>query len=303
MTVPPEQATCPSGDQVSPKALFLPGQCGDDLEIDEVNGNGTLETLTSDSGTESQACCYPVTVTDHDTNQECMVGRPYLDDGVHLSAPLRTGPLEGPVLDARRAALWAKAGAEEHASVASFSRLALELMALGAPTTLLADVQRAALDEVRHAESCWELARHFGGSRVTAGEFPFAGPVAVRVTLAELAYAAAREGCLGETLGAHLAAAVAALAPEPDVRRVLEAIASEEAEHAVLSFRIVAWALQTGGERARAAVKQAFAEPWPEPELEELALRANVDLRALQAASAQGISDVLSPATAALLAA
>jgi len=303
MNVPPEQTSCPSGDKVSTKALFLPGKCGDDLEIDEVNGNGTLQTFRNQDGTDSQACCYPVTVIDYDPTSECMVGRPYLEDGVHRSAPLCTGPLEGPVLDARRAALWAKAGAEEHASVASFSRLALELMALGAPTTLLADVQRAALDEVRHAEACWELARHFGGRSVTAGEFPFAGPVTVRSTHAELAYAAAREGCLGETLGAHLAAAVAALAPEPHVRRVLEAIAAEEAEHAVLSFRIVAWTLQAGGKAARAAVERALAEPWPEPELEELALRAHVDRRALQAASAEGVSGVLRPATAALLAA
>jgi hypothetical protein len=303
MHVPPEQTTCPPGKQVSTKSLFLPNQCGDDLEIDEVNGDGKLETITDDAGTQSQACCYPVTVVDHNTNQECAVGRPYLEHGTYRSAALRSGELDGPILDARRAALWAKAGAEEHASVASFSRLALELMALGAPTELLADVQRAALDEVRHAEACWELARHFGGRRVTPGEFPFTAPIDVRLTHAELAYAAAREGCLGETLGAHLAAAVAELAPEPHVQRVLESIATEEAEHAVLSFRIVAWALRTGGAAARAAVARAFAEPWPELDLEELSARANVDLGALRAAGRAGVTEVLAPATAALLAA
>ena len=303
MHVPPEQTSCPSPDKVSPKDLFLPDKCGDDLEIDEVNGGGTLEKLTDDAGTESQACCYPVTVTDHNTNQECAIGRPYLEAGEQRAAALRNGALEGPVLDERRATLWAKAGAEEHASVASFSRLALELMALGAPTALLADVQRAALDEIRHAEACWQLARHFGGRSVTAGAFPFAAPVDVRVTHAELAYAAAREGCLGETLGAHLVAAAAGLAPEPAVRAVLEAMAREESEHAVLSFRIVLWALQTGGAPARAAVERAFREPWPEAALEELALRANVDLGALRAANAAGVRDVLGPATDALLAA
>jgi len=310
MNVPPEQTTCPSGSKVSPKSLFLPGKCGDDLEIDEVNGDGTLTTLTNDSGTQSQACCYPVTVIDHNTNQECAVGRPYLDNGTlrtaALGLTLRDAAFDandGSVPDARRAVAWAKAGAEEHASVASFARLALSLMALGAPTELLADVQRAGLDEVRHAEACWELARHFGAERVTPGAFPFGGPVEALVTLAELAFAATREGCLGETLGAHLVLRAAALAPEPAVRRALEAIAAEEAEHAVLSFRIVAWALATGDSETRAAVERALSLPWPEPELDELALRANVDASALRRASDEGIAEVLRPATSALLAA
>ncbi|HEX5101123.1 MAG TPA: hypothetical protein VFV94_16545, partial [Polyangiaceae bacterium] len=208
MNVPPEQTTCPSGSQVSPQSLFLPDKCGDDLEIDTVNGDGTLTTLTSDGGDESKACCYPVTVIDHDTNQECAIGRPYFENGAQRTAALRVtrrpatrgaalGAGDQAMLDARRAMAWAKAGAEEHASVASFARLALSLMALGAPTELLTGVQRAALDEVRHAEACWALARHFGAGDVTPGAFPFGGPVEVRVTLAELAYAATREGCLG----------------------------------------------------------------------------------------------------------
>jgi len=309
MDVPPEQTTCPSGSKVSTKSLSLPGQCGDDLEIDEVNGDGTLTTVTNDSGTESKECCYPVTVIDHNTNQKCSVGRPYLDDGAPRTAALRMTlrgvalGADGSVRDARRATAWAKSGAEEHASVASFARLTLSLMALGAPTELLAAVHHAALDEVRHAEACWELARHFGAERVTPGAFPFGGPVEVRVTLAELAYAATREGCLGETLGAHLVARAAALAPEPDVRRALAAIAAEEAEHAVLSFRIVAWALATGGAETRAAVERALSQPWPEADIEELGLRASVDVDALRAASAEGVAEVLRPATAALLAA
>ena len=295
---------------MSTKSLSLPGKCGDDLEIDSVNGDGTLTTVTNEGGVESKACCYPVTVIDHNTNEECAVGRPYFENGAQRTATLRMalrdaarGAGDDTSLDARRAMAWAKAGADEHASVASFARLALSLMALGAPTELLAGVQRAALDEVRHAEACWKLARHFGADDVTPGAFPFAGPVEVRVTLAELAYAATREGCLGETLGAHLVARAAALTPKPEVRRALEAIAAEEADHAVLSFRIVAWALAVGGSETRAAVERALALPWPEANLDELALRTNVDLVALRAASAEGVSEVLRPATSALMAA
>jgi hypothetical protein len=63
-----------------------------------------------------------------------------------------SGPrLEGLTSDqrARLAAQWATDGAAEHASIASFARVTLQLMALGAPAGLLADTQRGAADEVR----------------------------------------------------------------------------------------------------------------------------------------------------------
>jgi hypothetical protein len=123
------------------------------------------------------------------------------------------------------------------------------------------------------------------------------------VTLTELAADAVREGCLGETLGAHLAAVAAELAPEPEIRAELAAIAREEAEHAVLSYRIVAWALAVGGPDVRAAANAAFAAPWPEADLAELALRANLDEALLRKAAAEGVAEVLEPARARLLAA
>jgi hypothetical protein len=164
-------------------------------------------------------------------------------------------------------------------------------------------VHQAALDEIRHADACFALAERLGGKRCTPGPFPFAEPVRTDVSLAELAAAAAREGCLAETLGAHVAEAAARLAPEPAVSAALRAIADEEATHAVLSFRIVAWALQVGGEAVNAAVRAAFAEPWPRLDVEELALRAGVDARLLAQAAREGAVEVLSPAVSRLLAA
>ena len=51
----------------------------------------------------------------------------------------------------RAAEAWAREGALEHASVASFARFALELMALAAPAQLVEAALEAARDEVRHA--------------------------------------------------------------------------------------------------------------------------------------------------------
>jgi hypothetical protein len=264
MYVPEEQTTCPPASSVSPERLFLPGACGD--------------------------CCYTVQVVDHDVNSGCIVGRPYFEGDRALSAPLLGGRAKlSPDLPARAAA-WAKAGAAEHASVAAFARLALQLLGHAAPAELLTGVHEAALDEIRHAELCWSLSEQFGGMRVAPGRFPFGAPVSADVSLAELALSAVREGCLGETLGAHVVAVAAELATEPAVR-------------SVLSFRIVAWALAVGGPEVRSAVLAALRAPWPELDVEELAQRSNVPTSELAGAARDGIREVLEPAVARLLAA
>jgi hypothetical protein len=297
MEVPAEQMGCKPASKVDPDSLFLPNQCGDDLEITEVRGSGKRGTTALQAG-EMETCCYPVEVVDHDPGAECAVGRPYYEGGKPRSAPLASRTKVGTA----RARAWANAGAGEHASVAAFARLSLQLLRHGAPAALLRGVHQAALDEVRHTEVCWSLAQRFGAEPLAAGAFPFSAPVAVDVSLAELAAAAVREGCLAETLGAHVMDAAARLAPESAVREALRTIADEEATHAVLSFRIVAWALAVGGDDVRAAVRAALALPWPRLDVAELALRAGVESEALGAAAHAGVADVLEPAVARLLA-
>lgn len=46
---------------------------------------------------------------------------------------------------------WSLAAQQEHASIASFSKFSLELMAVGAPAALLVRAHEAALDEINHA--------------------------------------------------------------------------------------------------------------------------------------------------------
>jgi hypothetical protein len=49
------------------------------------------------------------------------------------------------------------------------------------------------------------------------------------------------------------------------VRRALAAIVEDEARHAELAFRAVAWALREGGAEVRAAVAQAIGEAAARP--------------------------------------
>jgi hypothetical protein len=60
------------------------------------------------------------------------------------------------------------------------------------------------------------------------------------------------------TLSAIEAAEQLARATDPAVREALVIIAADEARHAELAWRTVAWAISAGGERVRAAVSEVF---------------------------------------------
>ncbi len=64
------------------------------------------------------------------------------------------------------------------------------------------------------------------------------------------------EGCVRETFGAAVAAHQAVAASDPDVRELMAAIADDEAGHAVLAFRVRAWA---DGQLTRAGRHQVAA--------------------------------------------
>lgn len=302
MSVPSDQTECPPLEKVDKSKLFVAdAPCGG--KVDEVHGPGTRVTLTRQPFNDLyEACCYAAEVFKEDPDA-CSPGRPYYERGVELRAALNVQASGSPALGAARGTAWANAGVAEHESIAAFARLALELLRFAAPLELLRAAHQAAIDEVTHAEICFRLAERFGSARVTAGPFPLPSEIALASDLASLAAACAREGCLAETLGAHVAGVAAARAPDPDVRDALERIVADETRHAVLSFRIVAWALQVGGDAVRSAVTAAFDEPWPKLDVHELALRSSVEALVLARAAEQGAREVLEPARARLLAA
>jgi hypothetical protein len=207
------------------------------------------------------------------------------------------------------AAAWTRDGLFEHASVASFGRFALELLAVGAPSELIEQAHQAAIDEVRHARLCLGLASAYAGATVAPARFPFDGRVEVDANLATVAARAAREGCIGETLAAIQAAEQLAHAEDPAVRAALAVIAEDEARHAELAWRTVAWALRTGGDEVRLAITAVFAEI-TEPPISSDTAAASPALLAhgrlsgadLQATLARGLVEVVMPSARALLA-
>jgi hypothetical protein len=155
--------------------------------------------------------------------------------------------------DPARGKKWARDAALEHASIASFARVSLELLALGAPPDLVADSHRAALDEIEHARQAYALASAHAGQGRAPG--PLAIPPLGDVSFASFARATLHDACIGETSATLEAARDAELATEPRERAALAAIAEDEARHAELAWRMLAWALRAGGDEARRALE------------------------------------------------
>lgn len=280
----------------------------------------TVEVVAGPYG-EDAICCYD-TIVDY-----CAIpGRPFVAEGRAQHAAATRGAGWGGALASRgpeiaapaptpeeRAALaeaWARDGLLEHASIASFGRFALELLAAGAPAELIEAAHRAALDEVRHARLCMSLASAYGGAPVSPGPFPFGGAVAVGGDLAALAVATLREGCVGEAVAAVLAAEQLAGAVDPAAREALAAIAEDEARHAELAFRTVAWALREGGAGVRAAVVAAIGEAARRPVTAEgvaadptgaLAAHGRLTEAAARTAAQRAMREVVLPCLEALL--
>lgn len=254
---------CPTEDAAAAE-LVGPG-CGE--RTVSVDGPGEFRSAADDTGFAGDRCCYPVTkVTVPDG---CVVGRPYYDDGQLVTAEARCAsgwavgrrPDPSALTPAERRLLadaWTRDALIEHASVAAFAKFALELLAVGAPSDLVDAAHAAARDEVRHARLAFALAEAYAGEAVAPGAFPFGGSVPVETDLAALAAATAREGCVGETVVALLAAEALAVTEDPAVRDVLAVVAADEARHAELAWRAVRWMVEVGGDRVRDAVAAVF---------------------------------------------
>jgi hypothetical protein len=300
-TSKPDAGVAPCPSAADAKSRLTIG-CG----VMSVDSAGTLE---------NGQCCYTV------TTPACLTGRPFLVEDRPRFAPLRATAgwsrylaprLDDLSLGAREALAhaWSSDARGEHASIASFARFALDLLAVGAPADLVAAAQSAGLDEVRHAEMCFGLASAYAGRALAPGPFPFGGGVIVAGDLPALATMAVKEGCVGETLAALQAAEQLASASDPAVRSALRVIAGDEARHAELAWRSVAWAIAEGGEPVARAVRAAFAEALAAPPSppaipveheRELAPHGRLGTGALARAFQRGIADVIAPAARRLL--
>jgi hypothetical protein len=251
-----------SGSSTSGGAL----QCVGPTELDAYCADGNLMGVSAPV-IEGDQCCYTLECE----VEACGSGRPFMIDARARVAPLRSGAqwcvtLEpalahlGATDRALLAEAWSLDAQAEHASVASFSRFAMELLSVGAPPELVAGAHRAALEEIEHAQICFALASAYAGAPRGPGALAVDGAMQRSGDLAAILRATVEEGCVGETLAAVEADAAASAASDPVVRTALSRIAADEARHAALAWQTVAWALQHGGAAARHAVREGLLQ-------------------------------------------
>lgn len=138
---------------------------------------------------------------------------------------------------------WGDLALMEHASIAAFARLSLQLLALGAPAHLVEQTNSALVDETRHARQAFALATAFLGEPIGPG--PLATHDALgAASLEELMVTTILEGCVGETVAAVEAALARDRTTSRQVHAVLRGIAADEARHAQLAWQFVAYCLE-----------------------------------------------------------
>jgi hypothetical protein len=194
--------------------------------------------------------------------EQCVGGRPFLVGGRAQVARLnREGERgrHGPLAEA-----WLADALMEHASVAAFARLSLQLLSLGAPAELVRDAQLASLDELRHADFCFDMAARHAGAPLRPGPLPVAGALD-DLSLAALIESNLREGCIGETLAAEQLRCRAELVMDPALKTALLQICEDETRHAELAFRILGWCRAQAPELTRQILERVLAEAASEP--------------------------------------
>jgi hypothetical protein len=247
-------------------------------------------------------------------------GRPFLIDGEMRQAPLARG-LDwagtlpelggtGTLTGEQRAAVarhFAGAALMEHASIAAFARFSLQLLALGAPSDLVMEAARAMADETRHARLCFGLAERYGLRSAAPGALDVAGALG-DVELLGIVEMVTLEGCIGESAAALEAAWAAEAALDPVVKDALAGIAEDEARHAALAFRFVAWAAQRDPRvlprvtALVAAAQAACGGQGERPAGDVLEAHGVLDAATRRAARAAALRDVIPAALAGLAA-
>lgn len=192
--------------------------------------------------------------SEHGVDSEDSFSFHFTDTNPHEEDYLKLSQSQREVL----CALWSADALAEHASIASFARFTLQLLALGAPSDLLTRSQQAGKDEIEHAKLCFQLARRFGGHPAAPSSFPFPLSLQLEQSPSKLARAVVLEGCVCET--ASLFELVECLSGCTDhaTTAALRVIIKDEIQHVVLAWKTVLWLLQHK-EGAVDAVRQEVA--------------------------------------------
>jgi hypothetical protein len=123
------------------------------------------------------------------------------------------------------------------------------------------------LDEIEHARTMYAFASAYRGAPCGPGALDVNGAIGAHgqggdrmAKLTAFALETLEDACIGETAGALVARRSAEAARAPALRNALATIAEDEARHAELAWRMLAWAVREGGARVVEAVRARLAD-------------------------------------------
>lgn len=139
------------------------------------------------------------------------------------------------------ARVWSFRLGSELEAAQRFAALAPRLRAAGASELVVGMTEDAAADELRHAEVCRQLVRHFGGAPPPepATAPSFAAPVDVEGR-ERLVYEMVALSCVTETLSTALLGELVARATDPVCKQAMHSILRDEVKHSRLGWAFLA---------------------------------------------------------------
>jgi hypothetical protein len=231
----------------------------------------------------TDACCY---VLDNFEFYEISPGRPFTVNGEARLAPC--GPDNGwaqttewtatGLSEEQRGQLiehWTQSARFEHSSVASFARFTMQLMAIGAPASLVTEATRAQGDEIRHTRICLGIASSLANDTIGLAGLPVDGALEFGGDVSAILVDTIREACVNETIAAAQCQAAGQAATDPMIRAALNEIAEDEQRHATLAWKTVRWILDEHPELrtlARETFDEALNTPWSSPNAQDASL-------------------------------
>jgi hypothetical protein len=146
-----------------------------------------------------------------------------------------------PRLRARAARVWGDRRRLELEAASRFARLASELHAHGASHVVCELAETAAADELRHAELCADLSRHFGEEPGHCAP-PVARPVAPPGLEGKdaLVYEIVAMACVTETLSTALLGSLVERATDSRAASAMRSILRDEVRHSQLGWAYLA---------------------------------------------------------------
>jgi hypothetical protein len=174
---------------------------------------------------------------------------------------LELAPVAPQELRAQLATRWRENGRAEHASVAAFARLSLQLLQLGAPARLVEDANRDSLDEIRHAEICFSMGRALDGRDLGPSRFPAvraSRPVFRKLALVRLAVESLLDGALSEGVAARVLSRLAKTCEDAVTREIVAGLARDEGRHAAHAREVIEWCVAEGGAPVERALRGAL---------------------------------------------